>query len=39
MKNVIDLFFREEDEVGNVVLDETVIFRFPPDAECSLCCR
>ena len=26
MKNVIDLFFRQKNEVGNVVLDEPVIF-------------
>ena len=26
MKNVIDLFFRQENEIGNVVLDELVIF-------------
>jgi hypothetical protein len=25
MKNVIDLFFRQKNEIGNVVLDETVI--------------
>ncbi len=25
MKNVIDFFFRQEDEIGNVVLDETII--------------
>ena len=26
MKNVIDLFFRQENEIGNVVLDEFVVF-------------
>ena len=25
MKNVIDFFFRQEDEIGNVVLNETII--------------
>ena len=25
MKNVIDFFFRQEDEIGNVVFDETII--------------
>ena len=39
MKNVIDFFFREENETGNVVLNEMVIFVSGqmPDIGCIAC--